>query len=242
MVCDPLGDGISSVELIDHMGDDLRVVNAARVSFAKESTWVWLREVDEDGNQAKALSERDERLIYYLARHNHWTPFAHCMVTLRLRMPIFVARQWFRHTVGFARNEVSRRYVDDEPQFYIPQFWRERAEKVKQGSGDALPPALQVVADNAMRHAYEAAREAYFLMLESRVAPEMARMVLPQSTYTEFYETASLAAYARLCKQRLDSHAQQEIRAFADAVAEIMEYLFPISWDALMGGEDGEGD
>jgi len=230
MVYDPLGDGISRVELIDKMGDDLRVVNAARVSFAKESDWKF----------AGKLLDRDERLIYYLARHNHWTPFAHCMVTLRLKMPIFVARQWFRHTVGFARNEVSRRYVDDAPQFYIPQFWRERAEKVKQGSGDALTPEKQLIADMAAKRAYNEARRAYEELLDTGVAPEMARMVLPQAMYTEFYETASLAAYARLCKQRLDSHAQQEIRAFADAVAEIMEWLFPVSWDALMkeGGEN----
>jgi len=239
MKYDPLRDGISCVELIDHMGDDLRVVNAARVSLAKESDWEYVA-TGAYGDLREKLSERDEKLVRYLARHKHWTPFAHCVVTLRLRMPIFVARQWFRHTVGFVRNEVSRRYVDEEPQFFLPQYWRERAKNVKQGSGGIIPPERQMTADIVTKRAYEEAKKAYDEMLKTGVAPEMARMVLPQATYTEFYETGSLAAYARLCSQRLDSHAQAEVRAFADAVSEIMRWLFPISWDALMEESDAQ--
>lgn len=373
---DPLDDGISQVTLIDYMGDDLRVVNAARVSFDKESSWV---EDPRNPDFPNVLSERDRKLIRYLARHDHWTPFSHCMVTLRIKMPIFVARQWFKHSVGFTRNEVSRRYVDSTPEFYVPKIWRKRAENVKQGSSDetvildgsqkcahcgsemefkrkedekmkrfcsarcrdhhyrkhthkgwavskvaslrqsakkrgiafdltvedllevgqpavckylgieldyaadsvkpesasvnridprlgyvkgnieiisnkansmlldATPEELMTFVENvalvrngvfvkqapSVRGFYDSITETYNKMIAEGIAPEQARMILPCSHYTEFYETGSLAAYARLAKLRLDSHAQKETRLYAEAVSEIMARLFPVSWEAL---------
>ena len=250
MKISPLEDGKSNVELIDHMGHDLRVANAARVSMHKESTW------DEEcacgGNcwepgchkgcsptGRKVLKNRDSGLLSFLSRNDHWTPFGHCMVTLRLKMPFFVAREWFRHEVGFVRNEMSRRYVTDEPEFYQPSKWRAAAEGVKQGSSD------QIVMDNSICEsiADSSSNESlsdYKYLLDRGVAPEQARMVLPMNTYTEFYETGSLYAYARLCRQRLPSDAQQEIRSYAKAVSRHMAYLFPHSWRVLMAGvEDG---
>jgi len=226
---DPLDDGISQVTLIDYMGDDLRVVNAARVSFDKESSWV---EDPRNPDFPNVLSERDRKLIHYLARHNHWTPFSHCMVTLRIKMPIFVARQWFKHSVGFTRNEVSRRYVESTPEFYVPKAWRKRAENVKQGSSDeAHCESYQLSSDASAL--YNKILGQYSHMIEEGVCAEQARMILPQSMYTEFFETSSLAGYARLCKLRLDSNAQKETRLYAEAVSEIMARLFPVSWGAL---------
>ena len=215
---DPLNDKKSRVELLEVMGSDLTVVNAARVSFAKESA---------------ELVEADKKLIRYLAKHNHITPFFHPQVRLRLKMPIFVAREWFRHTIGFARNEVSRRYVDFKAETYDPLHLRARDPNLKQGS------KAEDVADNAaaaelIRQSHEIAVTNYEKLLDLNVAPEVARMALPQSMYTEFIETASLYAYARLCKLRLDPHAQWEIQQYADAVSALLAERFPVSWAALM--------
>jgi thymidylate synthase (FAD) len=205
------------IECLDVFGDDLTVVNAARVSFAKEST---------------TMETRDEKLIAYLANHGHNSPFFHPMARFRLKMPIFVAREWFRHTVGFARNEVSRRYVDDEPECWIPTTLRARDENKKQGSKDeAIPENDRIVKE--IQNFTDGAVSFYNFLLKEGVAPEVARGVLPQSMYTEFIETASLSAYARLCSLRLDPHAQKEIREYAAAVSEIMAAKFPASWKAL---------
>jgi len=205
------------VECLDVFGDDLTVVNAARVSFAKEST---------------TMETRDEKLIAYLANHGHNSPFFHPMARFRLKMPIFVAREWFRHTVGFARNEVSRRYVDDEPECWVPTLLRARDENKKQGSKDeAIPENDRIVKE--IQNFTVGAVSFYNFLLKEGVAPEVARGVLPQSMYTEFIETASLSAYARLCSLRLDPHAQKEIREYAAAVSEIMAAKFPASWKAL---------
>ena len=205
------------VECLDVFGDDLTVVNAARVSFAKESN---------------VFEPRDEKLVAYLANHGHNSPFFHPMARFRLKMPIFVAREWFRHTVGFARNEVSRRYVDDEPECWIPTTLRARDENKKQGSKDeAIPENDRIVKE--IQNFTDGAVSFYNFLLKEGVAPEVARGVLPQSMYTEFIETASLSAYARLCSLRLDPHAQKEIREYAAAVSEIMAAKFPASWKAL---------
>lgn len=249
---DPLSDGISAVQLLNHMGDDLTVVNAARVSMAKQSEWEWEFDVDSsEPSQRRVLSMRDAKLIKYLANHDHWTPFSHCMVTLRIKMPIFVARQWFKHQVGFTRNEVSRRYVDDAPEFFIPTHLRLRAENVKQGSSDETVPSYRITrVPVSQRDSYYTDDEwdieewtqniAWFYadMVEKGVAPEVARMVLPQNMYTEFWETASLAGYARVAKLRLDSHAQKEVQHYASAVDQIMRDLFPVSWAAIMGYDE----
>jgi len=211
-------DDLGFVELLDTFGDDLTVVNAARVSFAKEST---------------AMEPRDEKLIKYLADHNHVTPFFHPQARLRLKMPMYVAREWFRHTVGFARNEVSRRYVDDEPECYVPKVMRERDTNKKQGSKPTPIPTNDTTFKEVQEYQMLTI-EFYKSLLAKNVAPEIARGVLPQSTYTEFIETGSLAAYARLCKLRLDPQAQAEIQAYAHAVNELLENRFPVSWKALM--------
>lgn len=212
---------------IDHMGDDLRVTNAARVSFSKESKEFTWRENVEKGS--------DEGLISYLADHNHWTPFSHCQITLREKVPIFVARQRFKHMVGFTYNEVSRRYVDDTPEFYIPDVWRSRPNgSVKQGSGENISgPALGVI-ESEYEIALDKIREVYNELLRQGAAPEQARMILPQSMYTEYYVTGSLAAWARAYKLRIDPHAQQEIRELAEMWDKVIEPLFPVSWGALI--------
>ena len=214
-----LPDNIGFVELLGSFGDDLTVVNAARVSFSKES---------------KVMTEADKKLIGYLAKHNHSSPFFHPQIRLRLKMPIFVAREWFRHTVGFARNEVSRRYVDTPPECYIPQNEniRERDTNKKQGSkASAVVDSEQ--AKTCINDVTNECIHRYNYLLESNVAPEIARMVLPQSMYTEFIETASLFAYARLCKLRLSSDAQYEIRVYAQVLSDILDKIFPCSWQAL---------
>lgn len=215
-------------EYIDHMGDDLRVANAARVSFDKESQWGELYWDD----TPKSLLEKDEKLISYLAIHNHFTPFTHCVVTLRETVPIFVARQRFKHTVGFSYNEVSRRYVDDDPEFYYPEGWRKRADNKKQGSSDQLIEE-DVWADYNYRELMLQCDDFYTQLIEAGVAPEQARMVLPQSMYTSYYVTGSLAAWARAYKLRSDSHAQKEIQHLAAMWNNIIQPLFPISWKAL---------
>ena len=213
----PIGNA-GFVELLETFGSDLTVVNAARVSFHKES---------------KEFSDRDTGLIKYLAKHTHTSPFFHPQLRFRLKMPIFVAREWFRHTVGFSRNEVSRRYVDEAPEIWIPTEFRMRDANLKQGSKE------EPVEDNsAVQELYKETVEyivaTYDTMLEKKVAPEIARAILPQSMYTEFIETGSLAAYARLCGLRLDPHAQKEIQDYAQAVCSLLEPLFPVSWKALM--------
>jgi len=222
----PLLDGVGFVELLDTFGDDLTVVNAARVSFAKESV---------------ALEPRDEKLIRYLADHNHITPFFHPQARFRLKMPIYVAREWFRHTVGFARNEVSRRYVDDKPECYVPplEHLRERDTNKKQGS-KATPIEAAAQVQEKIREFNEQSIGIYETLLELKLAPEVARGVLPQSMYTEFIETGSLSAYARLCALRTDPQAQVEIQVYAKAVSELLEARFPVSWCALNKKDDPE--
>ena len=194
-------DSIGFVECLEMFGDDLTGVNAARVSFDKIST---------------ELTEGDKKLINYLAKHNHTSPFFHPQVRFRIKMPIFVTREWYRHTIGFARNEVSRRYVDSPPQCWVPQpdEIRERDPKAKQGS-KATPveqseEVRRIIAEQTCQLI-----KTYNDLLASGVAPEVARGILPQSMYTEFVETGSLAAYARLCHLRLGADAQKEIRMYA---------------------------
>jgi thymidylate synthase (FAD) len=213
-------DKIGSIEILEVFGSDLTVVNAARVSFAKEST-------EFDGKDAK--------LVTYLAKHNHISPFFHPQIRIRIKMPIFVAREWYRHTIGFARNEVSRRYVDTVPEIWIPNASEVRARdlNLKQGSKSTPVDHVETVVES-FRLAAANSLDLYDSLLKSDVAPEIARTILPQSMYTEFIETASLAAYARLVKLRLDPGAQQEIKRYAEALAVLLEPHFPVSWKALV--------
>lgn len=213
------------VTLIDSMGTDALVVNAARVSFSKEA--------------ANYTEEQNAKLISYLARHNHWTPFSHPTVCIREKVPIFVARQRFKHTVGFTYNEVSRRYVDDAPEFYTPDTWRGRPVNAKQGSSDEVLDLVEFGQETlSVKGEYKDfinhAIDTYDFMIKVGVAPEQARMVLPQSMYSEYYVTGSLAAWARAYKLRIDSHAQKEIQDVAIKWDELIRPLFPVSWSALV--------
>lgn len=217
-------DGIGCVEVQEVFGSDLTVVNAARVSFAKE---------------VSEMSDRDGRLIDFLARHDHISPFFHPQVRLRIKMPIFVAREWFRHTIGLARNEVSRRYVDSRPENWYPSVagLRERDPKLKQGSKETpVSGAEELVSE--IRDFGESAIGFYESLLARGVAPEIARSVLPQGMYTEFIETGSLAAYARIWKLRTDPGAQREIQAYARAIEGLLMPHFPVSWKALTASRD----
>lgn len=206
------------VELIDRMGSDLTVVNAARVSMDKHHT---------------KFTAGDERLIRYLARHEHWTPFAHPQVQFRIEAPVFVANQLKRHQIGFALNEVSRRYVDSEPAFEAIA-WRYRPDgSIKQGSGGPVPCEVQGAWEGIRLDAQNAAVAAYRRLLKRGAAPELARSVLPQSMHTSWYWTGSLYAWARLCRQRTHPHAQYETGWIARAIRHRIGPLFPVSWRAL---------
>lgn len=228
------------VTYVDHMGDDLRVVNAARVSFNKESHWETEFElVSDDGtlsNYTPVLSKGDQKLIQYLAKHNHWTPFSHVQITMREKVPIFVARQRFKHMVGFTYNEVSRRYVSDDPEFYVPDQWRKKAENKKQGSSEeTLLGDDAEWFDDKYTKLLAHVETLYKEMIEEGIAPEQARMILPQSMYTEYYVTGSLAAWARAYKLRVDPHAQLEIQELAKMWNENISGIKELehSWKAL---------
>jgi thymidylate synthase (FAD) len=208
---------IMQAKLLEVFGTDLTVVNAARVSFEKES---------------HSLTPGDERLIRYLADHQHISPFFHPQAQFRLKMPIFVAREWFRHQIGFARNEVSRRYVDSDPEFWTPDILRERDTNKKQGSKETAIEANEEGRQQILAHNAESLR-LYQDLLSKGVCPEQARIVLPQNMMTEFIETGSLAAYARLYQLRTDPHAQREIRELAYRIGELLSEAFPVSWAAL---------
>ena len=210
------------VEHIDHMGNDDSVVNAARVSFAKQAD--------------QYTADQNARLIKYLARHNHWTPFAHAFVTLRFKAPIAIHAQCVKHQIGFAMNTVSRRYVSDKPEFFMPEFRLAPEGSVKQGSGEVHPDNAhwQVNYEDLMNKAVDL----YLMMIDGDVAPEQARFVLPQGVMTEWVWSGSLQAWARFYTQRIDPHAQQEIQFLAQEVDKIVGALYPVAWDALTGVTD----
>ena len=214
------------VTLLDKMGSDLSVVNAARVSFDKTSDW----QIDYNG---KVLNDADRKLISYLATHNHWSPFSHAFASFRIKAPIFVARQLVKHTVGLAWNEVSRRYVNSEPEFYLPDYWRKSATNVKQGSSEESIRG----SDNYMEAAERYVRELNSLyngMIQGGICAEQARMMLPQNTMTEWIWSGSLYAFARVCNLRLDSHTQKETQEIAKQISDYMIELFPESWNVLV--------
>lgn len=219
-----------NVELIDWMGDDLTVVNAARVSMDKESAW--------GGKQADwELQDKDKKLIKYLANHKHWTPFAHPQITVRVEAPIFTKIQCFKHKVGFTENEISRRYVSSLPTFHTPTVWREKADNVKQGSADSGRTDIQEYTKESYRKHIDASVELYEYLLHSGVCAEQSRMVLPQSMMTEWYWTGSLSAFARFYVQRTHSTSQRETKEVALMCGKIIQPLFPESWAALTQGE-----
>jgi thymidylate synthase (FAD) len=212
------------VTYIDHMGSDLTVANAARVSFGKTS------EMEDDPWGPPKLKKKDDKLIRYLAKHKHISPFGHCFASFHIKAPIFVARQLVKHK--FLRwNEISRRYVDDEPEFYVPEVWRGRSADKKQGSEG-------VVDVGDWGDTNWACLTAYKDLLEHGVAPEQARMILPQSTMTEWYWSGSLDAFADMCNLRCKPDTQAETRVVAQQIDHKMIELFPVSWDSLTEDDD----
>lgn len=205
------------VELVRFMGSDEAICDAARVSFDKLAS-----------NYTK---EQNEKLIKYLARHNHWTPFGHTSLTFRIKAPIFVARQLGKHQVGLVWNEVSRRYVDTEPEYFYPLYWRSKSPNVKQGSSGE---AVELPGPSYPSDVMNAAHQMYLVMLRENVCPEQARMILPQSMMTEWVWTGSLAAFARVCKLRLDPHSQRETQEIAQMISDKIPNAFSVSWQALM--------
>jgi len=240
MKIDVLNSGF--VELVDHMGNDLTVVNSARVSFDKTTEWEYDQEAIDriEGtnwqahrlkNEFKKLSDKDKKLINYLAKNKHWTPFAHPQITMRIKAPISIRTQFFKHKQGFVENEISRRYVSAEPEFYLPTWRGQPKGSAKQGSEDFITIGSDAIF--SYKKVLETSIECYNKLLDSGVAAEQARFALPQSMYTEWYWTGSLAAYARFFSQRSHLHAQWEIRKYAWAIGELVEPLFPESWSVL---------
>ena len=215
-----------NVTYIDHMGSDLSVVNAARVSFGKKSEALGTSGV-EGKPMTPILNDPDKRLIKYLAKHKHMSPFGHAFASFHVKAPIFVARQLVKHK--FLRwNEISRRYVDDDPEFYAPDEWRGRADDKKQGSGPALVDQ-EVHVERQQRIAFLLYKD----MLKQGVCPEQARMVLPQSTMTEWYWSGSLDAFIDMCNLRCKLDTQYETRLVAEYILSEMINLFPVSVEAL---------
>ena len=208
------------VEYIDHMGSDASVVKAARVSFAADG-------LEFDGG-------RDSGLINYLAKHNHWTPFAHTSITLRMTAPVPIRTQCFKHKVGFSENEESRRYISSSPKFFIPQQFRKHPEgSVKQGSGEDMHPTGNKYWRRHFQSNNSMCLDSYEMAIAGGMCPEQARFLLPQGMEVSWYWTGSLSAYARFFKQRTDPHAQQEIKILALEVGEILKPLYPVAWEAL---------
>ena len=239
---------------IDHMGSDLSVVNAARVSFGKVSEeerltlsyqefewgdytgWKQKEWFDDPyyGVVLTRLSQRDTSLVKYLAKHKHLSPFGHAFASFHVKAPVFVARQLVKHK--FLRwNEISRRYVDDEPEFYEPE-WRSRSADKKQGSGG--PMEISLDSEMLFHATCRNALTTYDRMIKEGVAPEQARSILPQNMVTEWYWSGSLDAFADMCRLRLPSDTQQETRVVAQQISEEMSKLFPVSWGALMKGPE----
>ena len=222
------------VDLVDKMGSDLSVVNAARVSFAKVSEW---DSIPHAGPTPGFLKYEDEKLIDYLAKHNHWSPLGHGSLQFHIKAPVFVARQLVKHQVGLVWNEVSRRYVDDEIEFYKPEEWRGRPTNSKQGSSDEV---ININPKNMFVDDYErvckSAKWTYEHLLRLGVAPEQARMVLPQSMFTEWYWSGTLMAFARVCNLRCKPDTQKETQVVANKIDVLAEEVFPWSWKALRDG------
>ena len=231
------------VNFITKMGSDLTVANAARVSFDKGSEWDIVGYHEEEYDQESRtsykhpildLKEKDKKLINFLARENHWTPFGHCSLQFRIKAPIFVARQLGKHQVGLVWNEISRRYVDSEPEFYFPEKWRKKNPDKKQGSYEDEFVNLKFAEECQPKAVVNICRELYHAMIDKEVCAEQARMILPQNMYTEWYWSGTLFAFARVCRLRLKKDTQKETRDIADQINTLAEKHFPVSWAALM--------
>jgi thymidylate synthase (FAD) len=218
------------VTYVDHMGSDLSVVNSARVSFGKKSEALGEVGIGDDPVMVPVLHDNDVRLIRYLAKHKHKSPFNHAFATFHVKAPIFVARQLVKHEY-MPWNEISRRYVDDEPEFYQPDVWRGRSDDKKQGSDGVVD--VGKIGDVSL-----ASKTLYNSLLDRGVCPEQARMVLPQSMMTEWYWSGSLFAFAKMCGLRLKDDTQYETRLVAQEIEDYMMDIYPNSWEALRMYDD----
>jgi len=219
-------------EILSHMGDDLTVVNAARVSFDKQ-----VKALGSSGTeniQSPILRDKDVKLITYLAQNKHLSPFGHCFVSFRITCPIFVSRQLVKHSY-LRINEVSRRYVSSDPEIYYPDVWRSKAEDKKQGSGEAVGYSSTNTAIVEYSETVGRALRCYERLLNEGVCEEQARLCLPQSAYTQFYWSGSLDAFAKMCVLRCADDAQAETRVVANQISSAMSQLYPVSWHALTG-------
>ena len=210
------------VTYVNHMGDDLSVVNAARVSFGKKSDYM----MRVHNGEAKVLQHKDSRLIRYLAKHKHKSPFNHTFTTFHVKAPVFVARQLVKHEY-MPWNEISRRYVDSDPEFYVPDVWRGRAQDKKQGSAGIVKTNANIEYHNNVM------LQLYKQQLDEGVSPEQARIHLPQSMMTEWYWSGTLYAFAKMCGLRLKEDTQAETRIVAEKIEDVMAKLYPVSWEAL---------
>lgn len=220
-------ESLGRVELIDSMGDDLSIIRAARVSYGKTPG----EEFDE---------QKDGRLMRYLLKNGHWSPFEHTSLTFRVECPIFIARQWMRHR-SWSFNEYSARYKEAEDRFYMPVTWRTQSKDNKQMSGGELPVGKSVLADTFVVDTLNNAYSTYKSLLQLGVAREQARSVLPVGAYTEFYATASIRSVLHFLEQRLHPHAQREIRHLAELVLRDTKQKFPhtiLAWEDLRAGVD----
>lgn len=219
------------VELLNYMGDDLSVVDAARVSFNKVSEWDYIG-VDDGDYLVEILKEQDKGLINYLAKHNHWTPFAHTSVSFRVKAPVPIRTQCFKHKQGLVENEESRRYISSRPELYIPDEFREKpAGSIKQGSGGTHPESMKW--QDIYVSQCENAIDTYMSMIEDEVCPEQARFILPQGCQVNWIWTGNLYAFANFYNKRTDPTAQKEVAYVAEQVGKHMQELFPVSWEAL---------
>ena len=210
------------VTYVNHMGDDLSVVNAARVSFGKKSDYM----MRVHNGEAKVLQHKDSKLIRYLAKHKHKSPFNHTFTTFHVKAPVFVARQLVKHEY-MPWNEISRRYVDSDPEFYVPDVWRGRAQDKKQGSAGVVKTNANIEYHNNVM------LQLYKQQLDEGVSPEQARIHLPQSMMTEWYWSGTLYAFAKMCGLRLKEDTQAETRIVAEKIEDVMAKLYPVSWEAL---------
>ena len=216
------------VELIDSMGTDLSVVNAARVSFNKKSYYLY----DDDDPSIEYMSEKDMKLMKFLADHGHIIPFAHCFLSFRIKAPVFIARQLGKHQVGLAWSEVSRRYVDEEPEFFFPKEWRGKPLNSKQGSDGIFDP-LQHHYDLDIwgKFLVESCLSLYNTIIKDGLCAEQARIFMPMAMHTEWIWSGSLLAFIRVCNLRLDPHTQKETQDVAKQIAYYLDQRFPNSWE-----------
>lgn len=224
-------------ELLDYMGTDLDVVNAAKVSFSRESEWEWQTEYEcgVPVSDTPILADKDKKLINYLATHDHWTPFAHTALKFRCSAPVPIRTQAFKHKIGMVENEESRRYISSTPEIYIPEFFRAKPEgSIKQGSGGEHPRS-----DEFLKRYKEKTEDCvglYLTMLNGGICPEQARFVLPQGAIVNWIWTGNLVSFANFYNKRTDTNAQYEVRLLAESVGKQIAEIFPVSWKALVGG------